>query len=97
MKYIFDFYKFNEEINPRDISFIESKFDNYFTIAFEFEVETDDTSNYQHDFAEIDEDVIDDTFKDVKKELNLTRRSDVIFLKSLLDSILELIDVDGLD
>ena len=49
MKYIFDFYKFNEEINPRDISFIESKFDNYFTIAFEFEVETEDTSNYPLD------------------------------------------------
>ena len=97
MKYIFDFYKFNEEINPRDISFIESKFDNYFTIAFEFEIETDDVGNYQHDFAEIDEDVLDDTFKDVKKELGLTRRSDVIFLKSLLDSILELVDVDELD
>ena len=97
MKYIFDFLSFNEEINPKDIFFIESKFDNYFTIAFEFEVETEDTSNYQHDFDEIDEDVLDDTFKDVKKELNLTRRSDIRFLKSLLDSILELIDIHELD
>jgi hypothetical protein len=89
MKYIFDFLSFNEEINPKDIFFIQSNFDNYFTIAYEFEVETDDTENYQYDFEEIDEDVLDDTFKDVKKELNLTRRSDITFLKNLLDSILE--------
>ena len=97
MKYIFDFLSFNEEINPKDIFFIQSNFDNYFTIAYEFEVETDDTENYQYDFEEIDEDVLDDTFKDVKKELGLTRRRDITFLKNLLDSILELLDIGELN
>jgi len=97
MKYIFNFISFNEEINPKDIFFIQSNFDKYFTIAYEFEIETDDSENYQHDFDEIDDDVLDDTFKDVKKELNLTRRSDTNFLKNLLDSILELVDIGELD
>ena len=39
-----------EEVNPKDISFIESELDNYFTVAFEFEIETKDTSNIKTKF-----------------------------------------------
>jgi hypothetical protein len=97
MKYIFNFISFNEEVNPKDIFFIQSNFDEYFTISFEFELETDDSENYQYDFEEIDDDLLDDVFKDVKKELKLSKRKDTIFLKNLLNSILDLVDTNKLD
>ena len=59
------FLKRFEEINPKDIAFISNNLDNYFTIAFEFEIETEDTTGYVYDFTDIDDELIDEVHDDV--------------------------------
>jgi hypothetical protein len=86
-----------EEINPRDIAFIESNLDSYFTIAFEFEIETEDTEGYEYDFSEIDEDLIEDVFKEVRRELQLRTSKDKQFLRDLCDTIIDHSDDQSLN
>jgi hypothetical protein len=91
------FLKRFEEINPKDIAFIVSTLDKYFTIAFEFEIETDDETGYDYDFTEIDDDLIEDVYNEVRKELKLRSIDDKEFLRGLCDSLIEYIDDDSLD
>lgn len=88
------FLKRFEEINPKDIAFIVSTLDNYFTIAFEFEIETDDETGYEYDFNEIDDELIEEVFDEVRKELKIRSVRDKQFLRDLCDSIIEYIN-DG--
>jgi hypothetical protein len=91
------FLKRFEEINPKDIAFITSNLDNYFTIAFEFEIETDDESGYEYDFSEIDDDLIEEVHDEVRKELKIRTASDKKFLRDLCDLLLEYIDDESLN
>jgi len=91
------FLKSFEEINPRDIAFIESNLDSYFTIAFEFEIETEDTGGYEYDFSEIDEELIEDVFDEVRRELKLRTSKDKQFLRDLCDTLIEHLEDDNLN
>jgi hypothetical protein len=95
--YSMKFLKRFEEINPKDIAFITSNLDNYFTIAFEFEIETDDESGYEYDFSEIDDDLIEEVHDEVRKELKIRTASDKKFLRDLCDLLLEYIDDESLN
>ena len=91
------FLKRFEEINPRDIAFISNNLDNYFTIAFEFEIETDDETGYEYDFSEIDDELIEEVFIEVKKELKLRRNDQKTFLRELCDTLISYYEDDSLD
>jgi hypothetical protein len=89
MKHLVRFSLF-EEVNPKDIYEIESKFNDYFTIAFEFEIETLDKDSLK--FKELDEDTIEDVLDTVSTDLKIRKRSekDLIFnlAYTLYDEIL---------
>lgn len=87
MKHITKYHLF-EEINPKDISYVES-LNDYFTIAFEFEIETDDRSNIQINFEILsDGDVVDDIIEIIKHEMSITINREKIFLENLIYSII---------
>lgn len=93
MKHIIKFALF-EEVNPKDISFIES-LDKYFTISFEFEIETEDRSNINFDFNALEDDeLIDEIVEIVKLEMPLNRRSENRFVEDILKSIVDMTE-DG--
>lgn len=88
MKYILEFSLF-EEVNPRDIAFIESMSD-YFTISFEFEIETDDKTNIKIDFSVLqDDDVVDDIIDIVKHEMKLTKKKEKDLVENIIYSIVD--------
>ena len=88
-------YNLFEEVNPRDISEIESKND-YFTISFEFEIETQDKSNIHLDFTILeDDDIVEDIKSIVKTELRLRKRKSKQLVDDLIDSLLEMTN-DGI-
>jgi hypothetical protein len=91
------FLKRFEEINPRDIAFISNNLDNYFTIAFEFEIETEDETGYMYDFTDIDDELIDEVHDDVKRELKLRSRRHVDYLRELCDVLISYYEEDSLD
>lgn len=91
------FLKHFEEINPRDIFFIESNFDQYFTVAFEFEIETLDESGYDYDFTEIDDELIEESHDEVKRELSIKSNADKRFLRTLCDELIFLYEQGDLD
>lgn len=86
-----------EEINPRDISYIESELDNYFTIAFEFEIETDDKSNIKTKFEELDEDVVEDVLTIVLKDMKVRKKSEKELLFDLAYNLYDHIEYDMID
>ncbi len=65
--------KFFEEVNPRDIALMQEKFDDYFTISFEFEIETDDRTHMKYDFQDFDP---DDTLEIVIRDFKIKEDSD---------------------
>lgn len=87
MKHIVRFALF-EEVNPRDISFIESM-DSYFTTSFEFEIETQDKTNIKIDFSILEEqDTVDDILSIIKHELKITNRSEKRYIEDIIYSII---------
>lgn len=91
MKYISKFSIF-EEINPKDISFVES-LDGYFTTSFEFEIETADRSNIKIDFSILhDDDTVHDITSIIKQELKLRERSEKNLVDDIIQSIIDATD-----
>ena len=84
--------KVNEEVNPKDISFIQS-LDDYFTVSFEFEIETQDKSNIKMDFGILyDDDVVHDITSIIKQELNLRDKADRNLVDDIIQSIINATD-----
>lgn len=84
--------KVNEEVNPRDISFVQSM-DDYFTISFEFEIETSDRSNIKMDFGILyDDDTVHDITSIIKQELKLRDKSDKNLVDDIMQSIIDATD-----
>ena len=96
MKYLVKFSLF-EEINPRDISMIESNFNDYFTVSFEFEIETDDKDGVETRFEELDDDLIEDIITTVIIDLKIRKKSEKNLVVSLSYEISELAENDLLD
>lgn len=92
MKHLVRFSLF-EEVNPRDISFV-SQMDDYFTIAFEFEIETVDRENINIDFSILydDDDVVSDILDIVKKEMNLKKKSEKKLVEDIIYSIVDAVE-----
>lgn len=90
MKYL-NTYKVFEEVNPKDISFIQSM-DDYFTVSFEFEIETSDRSNIKMDFSILyDDDTVHDITSIIKHELKL-RGEERNFVDDIIQSIIDATD-----
>jgi len=88
MKHLIHFSLF-EEVNPKDISFIQTM-DDYFTVSFEFEIETDDKSNIHIDFDLLeDDDLIDDIMDDIKRELKIRKKSEKNLMEDIIQSIVD--------
>ena len=69
---------------------------DYFTVAFEFEIETQDKDNIKLDFSILeDDDIIDDIKQIVKTELRLRGRKQKELVDNLVDSLVELLE-DGI-
>jgi len=96
MKHLVKFSLF-EEINPRDISMIESNFNDYFTVSFEFEIETDDKDGVETRFEELDDDLIEDIITTVIIDLKIRKKSEKNLVVSLSYEIGELAENDLLD
>ena len=86
-----------EEVNPKDIQEIESNFNSYFTIAFEFEIETEDKSNILTKFDEIDEDSIDDIENVVCKDMGIRKKSETELVSTLLYELLDYVEYNTID
>ena len=94
MKYLTKFSVF-EEVSPRDISFIQSMSD-YFTVAFEFEIETDDRTNIKIDFGILgDRDIVDDVISIVEYEMTISRPREKLFVDELIQTLIDAC-VDGI-
>ena len=78
-----------EEINPRDIAFIHSEFDKYFTVSFEFEIETLDRSNIKISLEEFDETMIGDIAEMAFNDLEITNRKEKKIIKDRLHELLD--------
>lgn len=96
MKHLVKFSLF-EEVNPRDISYIESELDRYFTVAFEFEIETKDTNNIKTKFEELDEDVIEDILAIVMKDMKVRKKSEKELLYDLAYNLYDHIEYEMVD
>jgi len=82
----------NEEVNPRDISFIQT-LDDYFTVSFEFEIETEDRSNIKIDFGILyDDETVHDITSIIKTEMGLRDRSEKNFVDDIIQSIIDAMD-----
>ncbi len=86
-----------EEVNPKDISFIESELDSYFTVAFEFEIETKDTSNIKTKYEDLDEDVVEDILTIVIKDMKIRKKSEKEILYNLAYELFDHIEYDLVD
>lgn len=96
MKHLIRFSLF-EEVNPKDISFIESELDNYFTVAFEFEIETLDRSNIKTKFKDIDEDSIDDIIEIVYKDMSIRKKSEKELVSNLMYTLYDYVESKSID
>lgn len=83
MKHLIKFNLF-EEISPKDINFISTELDKYFTLSFEFEIETDDKSNIKTKFKDLDDDSIDDIMDIVSKDMKIRKRSERDLISGLM-------------
>lgn len=93
MKHLIKFSLF-EEVNPRDISFIESDLDNYFTVAFEFEIETEDTTNIKIKYDELDEDTVEDVISTVMSDFRVRKKSEKDLIAGLAYDLYDLVEND---
>lgn len=86
MRYLVNFSLF-EEVNPRDIAFIESELNNYFTVAFEFEIETLDKGNLKYKYKDLDEETIEDVLETVTKDFKIRKKSEKELIFNLAYSL----------
>ena len=96
MKHLINFSIF-EEVNPRDISFIESELNDYFTVAFEFEIETEDKSNIKTRYDELDEDVVEDIITIVMKDMSIRKKSERELVNNLAYELYDSIEYEMVD
>ena len=96
MKHLIKFNLF-EEVNPRDISFIENELDNYFTVAFEFEIETNDKKNIKTKYDDLDEDVVEDILTIVIKDLKIRKKLEKDLLYTLAYELYDHIEYEMID
>lgn len=88
MKHLVRFSLF-EEVNPRDISFV-TQMDDYFTVAFEFEIETVDRENIKIDFSILyDDDVVSDMLDIIRMEMSLKKKSEKKLVEDIIYSIID--------
>ena len=90
MKHLTKFSLF-EEVNPRDIAMIESDLNDYFTISFEFEIETKDKTHIKTRFKDIDDDAIDDIEETVISDFKIRKKSEKELVSNLMIELQELI------
>lgn len=96
MKYLKQFYLF-EEISTRDISYISSELDDYFTISFEFEIETLDRKSVKLEFDDFDEFAVDDCYFSIVKDMSISNRSDKKLVKDTLYNLLDHVEHSYID
>lgn len=80
------------ESSNKDISDIFNRFNDYFTVSFEFEIETDDTDNPALDINDIDEETIEEISDIIKSELSPLSNIDIKFIDSLVLMLIEMIE-----
>ena len=90
-------YKLFEEVNKRDIAFIQREFSSYFTISFEFEIETLDESGIEIDFTELDDEIIEDVIQTTKKDLVIRRKSEKDLVNDLAYKLLDEVEFGTCD
>lgn len=95
MKHLLRFSLF-EEVNPKDIAFIETM-DQYFTVSFEFEIETDDLSNIKINYNYIyDDDIVDDIISSVIEEMNANEEESEM-IEDLVYSFIDTVEQRSLE
>jgi hypothetical protein len=90
MKWLIEWKTF-EELRYKDISTITGEFSDYFSVSFEFEIETDDRLAVKIDFSEYDEDSVEEVISIVKSDLKIRLRSDISLLKKTAWEFLDLV------
>lgn len=96
MRYLVKFSLF-EEVNPRDIAFIESELDNYFTVAFEFEIETLDKAGLKYKYKDLDEETIEDVLETVTKDFKIRKKSEKDLIINLAYSLYDEVESKNVD
>jgi hypothetical protein len=96
MKYLVKFKLF-EEINYRDISEIVTGFDDYFTVSFEFEIETESQDDIKLNFEDLDDEIAEDIIAIIFKDLEVRGRTNKKFVRDLVYSLLDYVDNDVID
>lgn len=96
MKYISGFKLF-EEISNKDLNFISKTYNDWFTIAFEFEIETLDQIGNEPDFENWDEDAAEDVIKTTIKELGLRKRIEKEFVENIIWNLTDLCEFREID
>lgn len=94
MKFLVKFSLF-EEASYKQMKSISSDYDDYFTVAFEFEIETLDDSNKTLEFDQFDDTMLDDIYSDVTRELSIRRNVEKNIVKELLYDFLDQIESDN--
>lgn len=89
MKYLKKFLLFEASI--KDIEKVFSGFNDYFTVAFEFELETDDKSNINIQIEDIDEDTIEEVADITTSELKIRSKKDRDLINDILMDLLDMI------
>lgn len=96
MKYLVKFKLF-EEINPRDISYVVSEFDDYFTVSFEFEIETEDRTDIKLNFEDFDDEIAEDVISLVYSDLEIRGRVNRKLVKDIVYSLLDHVESGMVD
>jgi len=85
------------EVNLRDVATITKDFDEYFTISFEFEIETGDAENIKVDFSEFDRDSVEEVISIIKTDLAIRKKVEKDFVEELCYLVLDHIISDDFD
>lgn len=96
MKHLIRFNLF-EEVNPKDIALMQKDFDDYFTISFEFEIETEDRTNMKMRFSDIDDDSVEEILDTIKSDLKISKKSEEEFVDGLLYDLLDYCESKKID
>lgn len=90
-------WKTFEELKAGDILSMGKEFDNYFTVSFEFEIETGNAGDVEVDFSDYDEEMTEEVIQLVKSDLGLKGKSQIDFLKSKAFEFLDLVQFTQVD
>jgi hypothetical protein len=96
MKHLIKFNLF-EEVNPKDIALMQKDFDDYFTLSFEFEIETEDRTNMNMKFSDIDEDSVEEILETIKSDLKIKKKDEEEFVDGLLYDLLDYCESKEID